>query len=111
MNFKKKWEEYLRSDRSDEWAYSNFIDSISESLDAEGCFNIIPEVIDSFFEEEDDYNQGELLQLIYFLAVDSDTTEIPKKLLENLNRIEQAVSNLSEYDKNKFKELKKWYRI
>jgi hypothetical protein len=103
----KIWNKYPIDD---EWLFSDFREYIN-TLNQEEAFRSIEVTIQELILSWDQSTNIELLQTIINLSHRANTTEIPTSLRENMKMLEQNFSNQSPYEKEKFCELLRYYRI
>lgn len=95
----------------DEWLFEDFRVKYVNQFTSDEAFLAIRKIMDTLLKEEDESTVGEILQTIIGLASKSQTTEVPKELIENRNVIDAKVSCYGDYTKNKLKELYAYYRL
>lgn len=95
----------------DEWLFEKFREQTVGLMSASEAFGAIDETVDLLLREEDESTATEILQTIIGLALQSQTTELPKSLLENKSEIQNRFSKFGGYAKNKLLELYRYYRI
>ena len=95
----------------DEWLFENFRAKYVNQFTSDEAFLAIGKIMDTFLKEEDESTVCEILQTIIGLASKSQTTEVPKELIENREIIDAKVSCYGDYAKNKLKELYAYYRL
>lgn len=115
MNFFKDLQYVIREWNTDpiedEWLFENFRAKYFNQFTSDEAFLAIGKITDTLLKEEDESTVCELLQTIIGLARKSQTTEVPKELIENRDIIDLKVSCYGDYAKNKLKELYAYYRL
>ena len=75
------------------------------------AFEAIGETVEVLLSQTDESNAIEVVQTLIALARQSDTTEIPSKLLSQKIVIENQFSKFGDYAKIKIQELFHYYRL
>ena len=75
------------------------------------AFEAIGETVEVLLSQTDESNAIEVVQTLIALARQSDTTEIPSKLLSKKMAIESQFSKFCGYAKNQMQELFYYYRL
>jgi hypothetical protein len=95
----------------DEWLFAKFREQNVGVMSAPEAFGAIDETVDLLLREQGESTATEILQTIIALALRSQTTEMPKSLLENRSEIQVKFSKFEDYAKNKLLELYQYCRI
>lgn len=95
----------------DEWLFEKFREQLVNRMSTEEAFEAIGETIDVLLRQSDESTAIEVLQTLIALARQSDTTEMPSKLLVQKSAIASQFSTFGEYAKNKLQELFHHYRL
>lgn len=95
----------------DEWFFERFRDEVVGSMTDVEAFEAIDETIDFLLCESDESTACEIVQTIINLAKQSQTTEFPNKLSENLTELREQFSSRGDYARSKFQELLRHYRM
>ena len=103
--------EWSKNPIEDEWLFAKFRDQIVNRMSTVDAFEAIGETVDVLLCQTDESNSIELMQTLIALARQSDTTEIPSKLLSQKIVIESQFSNFGGYAKNTIQELFRYYRL
>lgn len=112
MDIRKRFTDYSNKyDISEELFFDRFEKKILSELDSEGAFKLIPDVVSYIIDIEDKYIGFKMLELLIALAKKTNSTEAPRGLLANFDRVERYFSDEDEYEKSKVEELRRWYRI
>jgi hypothetical protein len=96
---------------SDEWLFAQFREKFVSTMSTLEAFESIGETVDLLLRQTDESTATEILQTIIDLARQSDTTEIPPKLLVRKAELIYQFVNFGDYAKNKLKELFQYYRF
>ena len=96
--------------QKDEWFFAKERDKIDNSFTAEEAFNAIMEVVFFIQSEANAYLCTELIDILYLLIRKSDTTEIPKGFVVNLQVLKGKLAK-DMYSLNIIKEIESYYRI
>ena len=107
QNLQLNWQEKLQKD---EWLFAKERDKINNSFTAEESFNAIMEVVFFIQSETNAYLCTELVDILYLLIRKSDTTEIPKDFVTNLQVLKKRLAK-DMYSLNILKEIESYYRI
>ena len=107
QNLQLNWQEKLQKD---EWFFAKERDKINNSFTAEESFNAIMEVVFFIQSETNAYLCTELVDILYLLIRKSDTTEIPKGFVANLQVLKEK-SAKDMYSLHILKEIESYYRI
>lgn len=107
QNLQLNWQEELQKD---EWFFAKERDKINNSFTAEESFNAIMEVVFFIQSEINIYLCTELINILYLLIPKSDTTEIPKGFVTNLQVLKRKLAK-DMYSLNIIKEIESYYRI
>jgi hypothetical protein len=95
----------------DEWLFEKFREQTIGLMSRSEAFESIGETVDLLLREDDESTATEILQTIMGLALQSQTTELPKSLLESKDEIQNKFSKFGGYARNKLLELYRYYRI
>ena len=95
----------------DEWLFEKFREQFVNRMSTVDAFEAIGETVDVLLCQTDESNSIELMQTLIALARQSDTTEIPSKLLSQKIVIESQFSKFGGYAKNTIQELFRYYRL
>ena len=95
----------------DEWLFENFREQFVNQMSTVEAFEAIEETVDVLLQQSDASTATEVLQTIIALARQSDTSEIPPKILMQRAAIESLFSTFGEYAKSKLQELFRYYRL
>lgn len=95
----------------DQWLFEKFRDQIVNLMPAAEAFEAIGEAIDVLLLQSDELTAIEVAQTLNALARQSDTTEIPSKLLAQKPAIVSRFSIFGDYAKSKLQELFQHYRL
>jgi hypothetical protein len=96
---------------TDEWLFAQFREEFVSTMSTLEAFESIGETVDLLLRQTDESTATEILQTIIALARQSDTTEIPPKLLAQKAALMDQFVNFGDYAKNKLQELFKYYRL
>ena len=96
--------------QKDEWFFAKARDKIDTAFTAEDAFSAIMEVVFFIQSETNPYLCTECIELLYSLIRKSDTTEIPKGLLQNLHVLKEKLAE-DTYSLNILQEIEAHYRI
>ena len=107
QNLQLNWQEELQKD---EWFFAKERDKINNSFTAEESFNAIMKVVFFIQSEANAYLCTELVDILYLLIRKSDTTEIPKDFVTNLQVLKRRLAK-DMYSLNILKEIESYYRI
>ena len=107
QNLQLNWQKGLQKD---EWFFAKERDKIDNSFTAEEAFNAIMEVVFFMQSESNTYLCTELIDVLYLLIRKSDTTEIPKGFVANLQVLKEK-SAKDMYSLHILKEIESYYRI
>ena len=99
-----------KTEVKDEWFFSNFRDSLLSSVDSEGAFLGIDEIVSILLAENDSDILIEIIEILITLARKSETTEMPPILDENWGTIIRKVTSLGDYAISRIDELAKYDR-
>jgi hypothetical protein len=103
--------EWSKDPIEDELLFVKFREQIVNRMSTVEAFEAIGETVDVLLRQTDESNSIELMQTLIALARQSDTTEIPSKLLSKKMAIESQFSKFGGYAKNKIQELFYYYRL
>jgi hypothetical protein len=103
--------EWSKDPIEDELVFVEFRDQIVNRMSTVEAFEAIGETVDVLLSQTDEFNAIEVVQTLIGLARQSDTTEIPSKLLSQKIVIESQFSKFGSYAKNKIQELFHYYRL
>lgn len=103
--------EWSKNPIEDELLFVNFREQIVNRMSTVEAFEAIGETVDVLLCQTDESNSIELVETLIALARQSDTTEIPPRLLSQKRTIESKFSKFGDYAKNKIKELFNYYRL
>ncbi len=103
--------EWSKNPIVDEWLFAKFRDQFVNRMSTVEAFEAIGETVDVLLSQTDEFNAIEVVQTLIGLARQSDTTEIPSKLLSQKIVIESQFSKFGSYAKNKIQELFHYYRL
>lgn len=95
----------------DEWLFEKFRERFVNSMSTAEAFEAIGETVDVLLHQYDESNAIEVVQTLIALARQSDTTEIPARLLAQKMAISNQFQKFGVYAKNKLQELFDYYRI
>lgn len=95
----------------DKLLFVKFREQIVNRMSTVEAFEAIGETVDVLLRQTDESNSIELVETLIALARQSDTTEIPSKLLSQKIVIESQFSKFGGYAKNKIQELFNYYRL
>lgn len=95
----------------DEWLFEKFRDQFVNRMSTVEAFEAIGEAVDVLLRQSDESTAIELVQTLIALARQSDTSEIPSKLLAQKPTIASQFSTFGDYAKSKLQELFQHYRI
>jgi len=95
----------------DEWFFKKFREQFIDTMSTVEAFEAIGETVEVLLRQSDESTSIEVLQTLIALARQSDTTEIPPKLLAQKSAIARQFSTCSDYAKNKLQELFDHYRL
>lgn len=95
----------------DEWLFEKFREQTVGVMSASEAFEAIDETVNLLLREQDESTATEILQTVIGLALRSQTTELPRSLLESRSEIQIKFSKFGDYAKNKLLELYQYYRI
>ena len=95
----------------DEWFFEKFREQFIDTMSTVEAFEAIGETVEVLLRQSDESTSIEVLQTLIALARQSDTTEIPPKLLAQKSVIARQFSTFSDYAKNKLQELFDHYRL
>ena len=107
QNLQLNWQEKLQKD---EWFFAKARDKIDTAFTAEDAFSAIMEVVFFIQSETNTYLCTELTNILYLLIRKSDTTEIPKDFVTNLQVLKRRLAK-DMYSLNILKEIESYYRI
>ena len=103
--------EWSKDPIEDEWLFVKFREQIVNRMSTVEAFEAIGETVDVLLRQTEESNSIELMQTLIALARQSDTTEIPSKLLSKKMAIESQFSKFCGYAKNQMQELFYYYRL
>ena len=103
--------EWSKDPIEDELVFVKFREQIVNRMSTVEAFEAIGETVDVLLRQTDESNSIELAETLIALARQSDTTEIPSKLLSKKMAIESQFSKFGGYSKNKIQELFHYYRL
>ena len=103
--------EWSKDPIEDELVFVKFREQIVNRMSTVDAFEAIGETVDVLLCQTDESNAIEVVQTLITLARQSDTTEIPSKLLSQKIVIESQFSKFGGYAKNKIQELFNYYRL
>jgi len=103
--------EWSKDPIEDELVFVKFREQIVNRMSTVDAFEAIGETVDVLLSQTDEFNAIEVVQTLIGLARQSDTTEIPSKLLSQKIVIESQFSKFGSYAKNKIQELFHYYRL
>ena len=103
--------EWSKDPIEDELVFVKFREQIVNRMSTVDAFEAIGETVDVLLCQTDESNAIEVVQTLITLARQSDTTEIPSKLLSQKIVIESQFSKFGGYAKNKIQELFHYYRL
>jgi len=106
-NLQLNWQEELQKD---EWFFAKERDKMDNSFTAGEAFNAIMKVVFFIQSETNAYLCTELIDILYLLIRKSDTTEIPKGFVTNLQVLKGKLAK-DMYSLNILKEIESYYRI
>jgi hypothetical protein len=95
----------------DEWFFAKFREQFIDTMSTVEAFEAIGKTVDILLRQSDESTAIEVLEMLIALARQSDTTEIPSKLLAQKLAIASQFSTFGEYAKNKLQELFHHYRL
>lgn len=95
----------------DEWLFEKFREQFVNPMSAVEAFEAIGETVDVLLRQSDESTAIEVLQTLIALARQSNTTELPSKLLARKIAIASQFSTFGEYAKSKLQELFHHYRL
>lgn len=95
----------------DEWLFEKFREQFVSRMSTVEAFEAIGETVDVLLRQSDESTATEVLQTLIALARQSDTTEIPSKLLAQKPAIASQFLVFGDYAKNKLQELFHYYRL
>jgi hypothetical protein len=95
----------------DEWLFEKFRKQFVDRMSAIEAFEAIDGTVDILLRQSDESTAIEVLQTLISLARQSETTEIPSKLLAEIPAIALQFSAFETYANNKLQELLRWYRL
>jgi len=95
----------------DEWLFEKFREQFVNGMSTAEAFEAIGVTVDVLLRQSDESTATEVVQTLIALARQSDTTEIPTKLLAKKPVIVGQFSNFGDYAKNKIQELFRHYRL
>ena len=110
-NFKTVLKDWLSEDCVDEWYFESFKQRIVQELNSQQAFSLIDDAIDVLIDQKDESDLIDVLEVVLVLSNLSDTTELPKTLLENKRKIKMLFSNKGDYVRLRLNELFKLYRL
>jgi hypothetical protein len=115
MDFYKNLISFLENAKveyqNDEWYFSKFDENTTNSMTSFESFDAIDCVVTILVKEEYSEYFTEIFQILLSLIRKSETTEIPTLLVKYWEKIKQMCLLREHYNKNKFEELKTWYKI
>ena len=103
--------EWSKNPIEDEWLFEKFREQFVNPMSTVDAFEAIGETVEVLLSQTDESNAIEVVQTLIALARQSDTTEIPSKLLSKKMAIESQFSKFCGYAKNQMQELFHYYRL
>ena len=103
--------EWSKNPIEDEWLFEKFREQFVNRMSTVDAFEAIGETVEVLLSQTDESNAIEVVQTLITLARQSDTTEIPSKLLSQKIVIESQFSKFGGYAKNTIQELFYYYRL
>lgn len=96
---------------TDEWLFARFREQFVSTMSSLDAFESIGETVDLLTNQTDESTAIEILHTTIALAGQSNTTEIPPKLLAQKTALIEQFANFGDYAKNKLQELFRHYRF
>jgi len=109
--FKLEIERCLPLLSEDEWALANARDDLIEKLEPYEAFAAISDILVLANEQKDEYAFSSCCWLALQMAGKANTTEIPEKLPEVLDRLSEHEKGFGDSRLNEVEKVRKWFRL
>jgi len=109
--FKLEIERCLPLLSEDEWALSNARDDLVEKLEPYEAFAAISGILALANEQQDEYAFSSCCWLALQMAGKANTTEIPEKLPEVLDKLSEHAKGFGDLGLDEIERVRKWFRL